>query len=94
MLSRSEMRGARALANEPQQKRAAFANDLGNLTVLVIRENQRKSDYGPADYSPSNASYLGPYLLQYAMVKNKWKLSVTQADFDAIAAGLSKHYPA
>ncbi len=74
-------------------KRAAFAVDPNNLAVLAIKENQRKSDYGPADYTPANASYLGPYLLQYAMVKVKWSLSVTQADYDAIETGLRGHYP-
>ena len=74
-------------------KRAEFATDPINLALLHIKENQRKSDYGPADYTPANASYIGPYLLQYAMVKAKWRLSVTRADYDAIEAGLSKHYP-
>ena len=71
-------------------RRKAFSNDLANLNAIYGPENQSKSDKGPARYSPSNQAQTCAYLVQYGSVKVAWSLTISQADFDAISAGLGR----
>lgn len=71
------------------ERRAAFANDPKNLNAIDGEENQRKSAWGPADYEPANEAHHCAYLEQYARVKVKWELAVTQRDFAALEEGLT-----
>lgn len=71
------------------ERRAAFANDQENLNAIDEEENQRKSARGPADYMPANAAHRCAYLEQYARVKVKWELAITQRDFAALEEGLT-----
>lgn len=71
------------------ERREAFANDPANLNAIDGEENQRKSAWGPADYAPANEDHRCAYLEQYARVKVKWGLAVTQRDFAALEEGLT-----
>lgn len=71
------------------ERREAFANDTANLNAIEGDENQRKSAWGPADYAPANEDHRCAYLEQYARVKVKWALAITQRDFAALEEGLT-----
>ena len=66
-----------------------FSNDLGNLNAIAAGENRSKSAKGPAEYNPTAPAARCDYLVQYATVKIRWGLSITPADFDVVAAGLT-----
>ena len=72
-----------------EAERAEFANDPLNLNAIDGEENQRKSAWGPADYAPANEAHRCAYLEQYARVKVKWGLAITQRDFAALEEGLT-----
>lgn len=68
----------------PASKREALANDLANLTAASASANRSKSDSGPAEWMPSNASYRCEYGKKFASVAVKYDLPITQADFNTI----------
>ena len=70
-------------------QREMFSNDVTNLNAVKAEENSRKSDNGPARYRPANDAQLCAYLVQYGTVKVAYRLSITQADFDAVRSGLA-----
>ena len=70
-------------------RREVFSNDLANLNAIRAEENSRKSDAGPASYRPANGDQRCAYLVQYGTVKVAYRLSITQADYDAVSAGLA-----
>ncbi len=72
-----------------EEERAEFANDPANLNAIDGEENQRKSAWGPADYTPANEAHRCAYLEQYARVKVQWGLAITQRDFKALEEGLT-----
>ena len=72
-----------------EDERAEFANDPANLNAIDGDENQRKSAWGPADYTPANEAHRCAYLEQYARVKVEWGLAITQRDFAALEEGLT-----
>lgn len=68
----------------PANKREALANDPMNLTAASASANRSKSDSGPAEWMPSNASYRCEYGKKFAAVSVKYDLPITQADFNTI----------
>lgn len=68
----------------PAAKREALANDLDNLTAASASANRSKSDSGPAEWMPSNASYRCEYGKKFAAVSVKYDLPITQADYNTI----------
>ena len=70
-------------------RRETFSNDLANLNAIQAEENSRKSDAGPASYRPANGTQNCNYLVQYGTVKVTYRLSITQADYNAVSAGLA-----
>ncbi|MGI8328571.1 HNH endonuclease family protein [Actinomadura scrupuli] len=67
----------------PETEREQFANDPGNLLAVWGRPNQQKSDKGPAEWKPQK-SFQCTYAVKFIGVADKYKLSVTSADHDAL----------
>ena len=73
------------------QRRQDFANDLGHPQALIAVKggaNGSKGDRDPADWMPPNRSYWCHYLADWIAIKQRWELSIDQAEADAITAGL------
>jgi len=72
------------------QKRA-FANDLTNpeLNALGSAENNRKSNKGPDEYTPPLPAARCWYARAYIAVKRAWSLTVTAAQYIALANHLT-----
>jgi hypothetical protein len=72
------------------RRRLAFANDPLNLLAVDGPTNSRKSDGDAATWLPPRRSFRCRYVARMVAVKAKWKLSVTQAEHDAIARVLAR----
>jgi len=69
--------------------RENFANDLdfaGSLIAVTAPSNRSKSDRDPANWLPTSNSYRCTYVATWTAVKWRWKLSIDQAEKDAISA--------
>lgn len=62
------------------EDRRAFANDSENLTAVSGSANGSKSDKGPADWLPSNSSYLCEYTTRFVFVVHTWELTIGESD--------------
>lgn len=67
-----------------EDERLHFANDLANLVATTEGENSGKSDQDPAEWLPSWRGGWCTYTVAYIDVKITWRLSVDQAEFDAL----------
>jgi hypothetical protein len=67
-------------------KREALANDPVNLSASSASANRSKSDSGPSEWMPSNASYRCEYGKKFAAVAVKYDLPITQGDYNTIQA--------
>ena len=57
------------------EKKAHFANDMENLTVMDDDTNQRdKKHYAPHKWMPSNKDYHCEYIKKWVEIKDKYKL--------------------
>ncbi|WP_439663911.1 HNH endonuclease family protein [Lentzea sp. HUAS TT2] len=72
-------------------ERKAFANDLGGIQLLAVtaKSNRSKGDQDPAKWKPPIAAYGCTYAQHWISVKIAYKLTVDQAEHDALA-GLLK----
>jgi len=66
-----------------QQKRK-FANDPDNLLAVDDATNQAKGDKGPDKWMPPLKSYRCEYVQRWSKIKNKYGLSKSQAEQQAI----------
>jgi len=69
-------------------KRVAFANDPLNLVAVDGPANESKSDSDAAGWLPANADFQCEYVARQVAVKDKYGLSSTQAEADAMVAVL------
>ena len=69
-------------------QRKAFANDLGGLQLIAVtaKTNRGKGDQDPAKWKPPVAAYGCTYAQHWISVKITYKLTVDQAEHDALAA--------
>lgn len=65
------------------EKRAAFSNDPANLVAVSGRANSSKSDRGPGEWLPINASYRCTYIARYLAVSIAYELPITRTDHRA-----------
>jgi len=78
----------RSGANEwDDAKRGDFANDLDRPQLLAVsaKSNRAKGDQDPSQWKPPNRDYWCEYAQNWITVKHYWKLTVTQAEKDALA---------
>ena len=69
-------------------RRQAFANDLDLPQALIAvsaGSNRSKSAGDPADWLPTNQSYICQYIQDWMIVKVKWELSVDQREFNTLS---------
>lgn len=68
-----------------------FANDIEeNLLIVSARENRSKSDKGPSKYMPVNDDYHCQYAIKWINISNKYKLSITENDYNKLSETLSR----
>lgn len=67
------------------QERLQFANDPLNLLAVDGPANESKSNYAADEWLPDNEDYQCQFVARQIAVKNKYSLSVTEAERDAIA---------
>lgn len=84
-LAEAHRSGARSW---PARRRAAFANDLGNLVVAGARENTGKGDQDPARWRPPRRSAWCAYGLAWIEVKDRWRLASDDDERAALGAML------
>jgi hypothetical protein len=73
-------------------KKAQFANDLGNPEHLIAIEdglNAAKGDKSPDQWQPPLADSRCGYANNWISIKKRWSLTVTQAEYDALAGMLA-----
>lgn len=77
-------------ARWPAAKRLAFANDPLNLLAVDGRANMAKGDADTATWLPPNLGYRCAYVARQVAVKQRYALSVTSAERDAMVRVLSR----
>ena len=73
-------------------KKRDYANDLANLQHLIAVDdatNQSKGARGPEAWRPPLQSYWCTYALDWIEIKNTWALTVTSAEWAALASMLA-----
>lgn len=66
-----------------QERRAAFANDLGDARTLIAvsaSANRSKGDQGPEEWLPPAAAYRCRYAADWVAVKARWSLSMDERE--------------
>lgn len=74
------------------ERKREFANDLSDpwaLNAVWGQENERKADHGPDEWLPIS-DFRCTYVLAYATVKARWGLTVSPAQYAAIAGAYSE----
>nr|BFE54800.1 HNH endonuclease family protein [Saccharothrix mutabilis subsp. capreolus] len=81
--------GADKWTDEQRQK---FANDLGGIQLIAVSatSNRAKGDQDPAKWKPPVRGYWCTYALNWISVKTTYKLTVDQAERDALATMISQ----
>jgi hypothetical protein len=65
-------------------ERTAFANDLGNLMATTREQNSAKGDSTADEWVPPDPAYGCSYATVVITVKDRYELSVTPAEADAL----------
>jgi Protein of unknown function (DUF1524) len=73
----------------PEDRRAAFANDLANLMATTRSENSSKGDSTADEWVPSDPAYGCSYATVVVTVKSTYGLSVTPAESQALQSLLA-----
>lgn len=81
-LSDAWQKGAQQLL---PSERYAFANDPLNLLAVDGNANQNKADGDSATWLPPNKAYRCSYVARQVAVKTKYRLWITNAEYQAIA---------
>lgn len=69
------------------QTKKNFANDISetdHLIAVSASANRSKGDRGPEAWKPTNVSYWCQYAKDWAAIKARWQLSVTNAELIAL----------
>lgn len=70
-------------ASWTREQKRAYANDLdnpGHLFAVQARANRQKGARDPAQWMPSNESFHCAYVLAWIGVKDKWGLTMDEAE--------------
>ena len=70
-------------------KKEEFANyrlDPDNLIAVNLSSNRSKGAKGPNEWKPSNNEYWCEYAYDWIRIKHYWKLTATQAEWDALVS--------
>lgn len=71
-------------ANWSRAKKAAFANDPGNLIITARQINRAKADQDPALWLPPNRAFRCIYARRWVAVKARWQLRMDIKEAAAI----------
>ncbi len=64
----------------------AFGLDTNNLLLVAAVANNRKSDHGPADYTPPNTAFVCSWINLWVSVKRAYDLTIESDDARAVNA--------
>ena len=70
------------------EKKKAYANYLADpvhLAAVTDNVNQSKSDLAPDQWKPPLTAYYCTYATNWIEIKNRWALTLTQTEHDALA---------
>ena len=70
-----------------KSRKKDFANNMSysdHLIAVSSSANRSKGSRGPDQWKPSDKSYWCDYVLDWIQIKEKWDLTVTSAEWDAI----------
>jgi Protein of unknown function (DUF1524) len=76
-------------ASWTDDEREAFANDLGNLMATTQSENSSKGDSTADEWVPADPTYGCSYATVVITVKDRYALTVTPAEADALESLLA-----
>ena len=68
-------------------RKAHFANDLeypGHLIASVAQANRAKGSSGPEGWRPPDEGYWCQYAADWTTIKNRWGLTATQRELEAL----------
>jgi hypothetical protein len=84
--------GASTWVDEDRKK---FANDLGGIQLIAASAttNRAKGDQDPAKWKPAVTTYWCTYAQNWIAVKATYKLTIDQAEHDALASMLTSCSP-
>lgn len=74
----------------PPELKEAFANDPDNLLATSAKENRKKGEKGPGKYMPPLKSYHCQYAKSYVTLSDKYKLSITESDYEVLNETIKK----
>lgn len=80
---------ASGAAHLSQDERERLANDPENLLAVDGPSNNEKRDSDASQWLPSNTAYRCDYVAEQIHIKDKYDLSVTQTEHDAMAGILT-----
>lgn len=67
-----------------RERRAAFANDFGNLIAVSRSANRAKGAKGPEEWLPPDPGYFCRYVADWIAVKAAWGLSMDESERIAV----------
>jgi len=70
-------------------KKEEFANsrvDPDNLIAVNLSENRSKGAKGPGEWKPTNTGYWCQYAYDWIRIKDYWRLTATQAEWNALVS--------
>ncbi len=73
------------------EQKKAYANDLihpEHLIAVLASANRSKSSHSPDEWKPSRKEYWCEYAVSWISVKNRWSLTVTVRERDALGSML------
>lgn len=71
---------ANGAASWTPAKRAKFADDQSNLTVVTAAATEGKNGQGPSRWAPANSAYLCTYVTRFVYVVNDYGLTINASD--------------
>ena len=72
--------GGWAWSPEKREEYANFLGDDDHLIAMASRANRSKGARGPEEWKPPDESYWCQYATDWAEVKERWDLTMTQAE--------------
>ena len=84
-LRNAHLSGAWAWSPEKKEQYANHLGDDDHLIAVASRANRSKGARGPEEWKPRDEGYWCEYATDWAQVKARWELTMTEPEADAVA---------